>query len=66
MLLWLLDTLRATTSVLVSLVLTVRDSLRSRAVMQIEVLALRHQLCVQERSRPPRVRLIVPSRHAAE
>jgi len=45
------------TSILVSLVLTFRDSLRSRAFMQIEVLALQHQLGVLERSRPPRARL---------
>jgi transposase InsO family protein len=57
MLSWLLDTLRDMTSVLVSFVLTLRDSLRSRAAVQIEMLALRHQLRVLERSRPPRVRL---------
>jgi hypothetical protein len=57
MLSWLLDTLRAMPSVLVSLILTLRDLLRSRAAMQIEMLALRHQLRVLERSRPPRVRL---------
>jgi len=52
-----LDRLRAMMSVLVSLLLTIRGSLRSRAVLQIEVLALRHQLRVLERSRPQRVRL---------
>ena len=57
MLSWLLDTLRAMTSVLLSLVQTVRDSLRARAALHIELLALRHQLRVQERSRRPRVRL---------
>jgi len=45
------------TSVLVSLLLTFRSSLRSRAALQIEVLALRHQLRVLDRSRPQRVRL---------
>ena len=45
------------TSVFVSFVRTLRDSLRSRASVQIEMLALRHQLRVLERSRPPRVRL---------
>lgn len=34
-----------------------RSSVRSRAVLQIEVLALRHQLYVLQRSRPHRVRL---------
>ncbi len=57
MLPWLLDRLRAMTSVLVSLLLTFRSSLRSRAALQIEVLALRHQLRVLDRSRPKRVRL---------
>jgi putative transposase len=46
------------TSVLVSFGLTLRDSLRSRAAVQIEILALRHQLRVLERSRTPRVRLM--------
>jgi putative transposase len=44
-------------SIFVSLVLTVRSSVRSRAALQIEVLALRHQLHVLQRSRPRRVRL---------
>src|SRR5262245_15719269 len=44
-------------SVLVSLILTVRVSLRTRAALQLEILALRHQLQVLERSRPRRVRL---------
>jgi transposase InsO family protein len=44
-------------SVFVSLLLTVRSSVCSRAALQIEVLALRHQLCVLQRSRPHRVRL---------
>ena len=41
-------------SVLVSLLLAVRSAVRSRAALQIEVLALRHQLRVLERSRPHR------------
>jgi hypothetical protein len=53
----LLDRPRAMTSGLVSLLLTFRSSLRSRAALQIEVLALRHQLRVLDRSRPRRVRL---------
>jgi putative transposase len=44
-------------SVLVSLLLALRGSVRSRAVLQMEVLALRHQLHVLERSRPHRLRL---------
>jgi hypothetical protein len=43
-------------SVLVSLLLTIRSSVRSRA-LQLEVLPLRHQLRVLDRSRPGRVRL---------
>ena len=44
-------------SVLISLVLALRGCVRSRAALQCEVLALRHQLQVLERSRPPRLRL---------
>jgi putative transposase len=44
-------------SVLVSLLLTVRGCVRSRAALQIEVLALRHQLHVLERSRSRRLGL---------
>jgi len=44
-------------SILVSLRLTVRSVLRSRAALQLEVRALRHQLQVLHRSRPRRVRL---------
>jgi putative transposase len=40
-----------------SLLHAVRTSLRSRAVLQLEILALRHQLQVLERSHPGRVRL---------
>src|SRR6195256_6290435 len=43
--------------VLFSLLLTLRTSARSRAALQIEVLALRHQLQVLQRTRPRRVRL---------
>jgi len=45
-------------SVLVSLLLTVRSYLRSRAALQLEVIALRHQLEVLNRSRPRRLRLV--------
>src|SRR5712692_1218591 len=44
-------------SVFVSLLLTLRGWVRARAVLQLEVLALRHQLQVLERSRPQRLRL---------
>jgi len=40
-----------------TLLLTLRASLRNRAALQLEILALRHQLQVLERSRPRRVRL---------
>lgn len=45
------------TSVLLSLVLSVRTWARSRAALQLEVLALRHQLQVLQRTRPQRLRL---------
>src|SRR5437762_9425011 len=57
-----LDTLRAVISVLVSLFLSLRSCLRSRAVLQLEVLALRHQLQVLNRSRPQRLRLVTADR----
>jgi putative transposase len=44
-------------SVVISLLLTLRSSVRSRARLHLEILALRHQLHVLERSRPRRVRL---------
>lgn len=44
-------------SVFLSLLLTLRRCARSRAVLQLEVLALRHQLQVLQRSRPRRLRL---------
>ena len=44
-------------SVLLSLFLTLRNSALSRAELQLELLALRHQLQVLERSRPFRPRL---------
>lgn len=45
------------TSVLLSLLLTFRSCVRSRAALQLEVLALRHQLQILERSRRRRLRL---------
>src|SRR5207244_4994149 len=44
-------------SVLLSFLLTLRTWARSRAALQLEVLALRHQLQVLHRSRHRRVRL---------
>lgn len=44
-------------SALFSLLLTLRTVARSRAALQLEVLALRHQLKVLQRTRPRRVRL---------
>ena len=44
-------------SVLVSFLLTLRTAARSRAELQLEVLALRQQLLVLQRTRSRRVRL---------
>jgi hypothetical protein len=44
-------------SVFLALLLTLRSCARSRAVLQLEVLALRHQLQVLQRTRPRRMRL---------
>jgi putative transposase len=44
-------------SVIVSLFFAFRASLRERADLQLEILALRHQLRVLERTRPGQVRL---------
>jgi putative transposase len=44
-------------SVLISLLVMFRGLIRSRAALHLEVLALRHQLQVLQRSRPPRLRL---------
>ena len=49
-------------SVLLSLLLTLRTWARSRAALQLEVLALRHQLHVLQRNRPRRLRLEKPDR----
>ena len=49
-------------SVCVSLLLTLRTWARSRAALQLEVLALRHQLQVLQRTRPRRLRLANPDR----
>ena len=44
-------------SVILSLLLTLRTCARPRAALQLEVLALRHQLQVLQRTRPRRLRL---------
>ena len=49
-------------SVLISLLQTLRGLVRSRAALHLEVLALRHQLQVLQRSRPRRLRLTKPDR----
>ena len=49
-------------SVVISLLLTLRTSLRNRVALHLEILALRHQLQVVERSRPRRVRLTCADR----
>ena len=51
------DTLWAMMSMLVAFFLALRTSARSRAALQLEVLALRHQLQVLHRTRPRRLRL---------
>jgi putative transposase len=50
------------TAVLMCLRATVRDVVRSRAVLHLEVLALRHQVMVLQRSQPRRLRLNNPDR----
>jgi hypothetical protein len=45
------------TSVLISLLATLRGIVRSRAGLHVEILALRHQLQVLQRSQPPRLRV---------
>jgi putative transposase len=42
---------------LISVLLTLRDCLRARAALHVELLALRHQIHLLSRSRPPRPRL---------
>jgi hypothetical protein len=51
------DRLAAMFSVLLSILQAARVSVRSRAALQLEILALRHQLNVLQRSRRPRVHL---------
>jgi hypothetical protein len=49
-------------SVLLSLLLTLLTLPRSRTALQLDVLALRRQLQVLQRSRPRRLRLAKPDR----
>ena len=49
-------------SVLISLLATLTGLVRSRASLHVEVLALRHQLLVLQRSRPRRLRLVKADR----
>jgi putative transposase len=49
-------------SVVISLVFALRSVTRSRAALHLEILALRHQLAVLNRSRPPRLRLTAADR----
>jgi putative transposase len=56
------ERLPAMRPVLLSLLMTVRDATHSRARLQLELLALRHQLQVLQRTRPRRLPLTVPDR----
>jgi putative transposase len=49
-------------SVLSSTFQTLRASARSRIALQLEILALRHQLAVLQRTRPRRLRLATMDR----
>ena len=49
-------------AVLVSIILSLRSWLQSRAELQLELLALRHQLHILNRSRPRRLRLVTADR----
>jgi hypothetical protein len=46
----------------VAVLLSLRSLIRSRAALHLEVLALRHQLQVLNRSRQPRLRLTAADR----
>jgi hypothetical protein len=48
--------------IVVSVLLSLRSLVRSRAALHLEILALRHQLQVLERSRRPRLRLTAADR----
>jgi hypothetical protein len=57
-----LEYARPVASVLVSLVIVLRSAARSRTALHLEILALRHQVAVLNRSRSPRLRLTVADR----
>jgi hypothetical protein len=48
--------------IVVSVLLSLRSLVRSRAALHLEILALRHQLQILERSRRPRLRLTAADR----
>ena len=48
--------------IVIAAILSLRSLLRTRAALQLEILALRHQLQVLERSRQPRLRLTTADR----
>jgi transposase InsO family protein len=50
------------TSVLISILAMLRGAVRSRAALHLEILALRHQLQVLQRSRPRRLHLVKADR----
>ena len=54
--------LRSVMPIVVAVILSLRSLIRSRAALQLEILALRHQLQVLERSRQPRLRLTAADR----
>ena len=49
-------------SAVVSLIFTLRSAARSRGALHLEILALRHQVAVLNRSRSPRLRLTAVDR----
>jgi hypothetical protein len=49
-------------SVVVSVVFALRSAASSRAALHLEIIALRHQVAVLNRSRPPRLRLTAVDR----
>src|SRR5919106_4748332 len=56
------NSLQSVMPIVVSVLGAVRSLVRSRAALHLEILALRHQLLVLERSRRPRVRLTATDR----
>jgi len=56
------NNLRSVMPIVVSVLLSLRSLVRSRAALHLEILALRHQLQILERSRRPRLRLTAVDR----